>query len=49
MKQHIRHDGYALLAAAIIADGEKHNDQVFLNSAWCDLLRMLCQLDIELH
>lgn len=49
MKQQAYHDGYANLAAAIIADGRKHNDQAFLNSDWCDLLRGLCQLDDELH
>lgn len=49
MKQTAYHDAYANLAAAIIIDGRKHDDQVFLNSDWCDLLKWLCQLDDELH
>ena len=49
MIQRTYHDGYANLAAAIIADGHKHNDQVFLNSDWCDTLRWMCKLDDELH
>ena len=42
-------DGYANLAAAIIEDGMKHNDEVFLKSDWCDMLRGLCQYDDEMH
>lgn len=49
MIQRTYHDGYANLAAAIIADGHKHNDQVFLSSDWCELLRWICELDDKLH
>lgn len=43
------YDPYAKLAYAIIQDAEKHNDTVFLKSAFCDDLRLMCQLDDELH
>lgn len=43
------YDPYAKLAYAIIQDAIKHNDTVFLNSVFCDDLRLMCQLDDELH
>lgn len=43
------HDGYANLAAAIIADGVKHNDITFLKSNWCDILKEICRLDDEMY
>lgn len=42
------HDPYANLAAAIIRAAEQDNDIVFLNSDWCDTLKLLCKLDSEL-
>ena len=41
------HDGYAKLAAAILASGRY--DKWFQESEWADDLRELCKLDIELH
>lgn len=38
---------WAKLAEEIIKSGVQANDQLFLNSGWCNLLRDLCQLDIE--
>jgi len=38
---------WANLAAAIIRSGERENDQVFLDSDWCDTLKRLCALDDE--
>lgn len=49
MIQRSHYDGYANLAAAIIADGYKHNDKAFLDSDWCATLRWMCKLDDELH
>lgn len=44
------HDGYARLAAAIIAGGESAHDTAFLESEWCnDVLKGLCELDSVLH
>lgn len=44
------HDGYARLAAAIIARGERAHDTAFLESEWCnDVLKGLCELDSKLH
>ena len=44
------HDGYARLAAAIIARGERAHDTTFLESEWCnDVLKGLCELDSVLH
>ena len=44
------HDGYARLAAAIIARGERAHDTAFLESEWCnDVLKGLCELDSVLH
>ena len=44
------HDGYARLAAAIIAGGERAHDTAFLKSEWCnDILKGLCELDAVLH
>ena len=44
------YDGYARLAAAIIAGGERAHDTVFLESEWCnDILKGLCELDNVLH
>ena len=43
------YDPYARLAYAIIQDAKKHNDTVFLKSVFCDDLRLMCQLDDELH
>lgn len=39
------HDGYANLAAAIIASGVKNYDTRFLESDWCDTLKEMCTLD----
>lgn len=43
------HDGYANLAAAIIASGVRHHDTTFLESNWCDLLKEICRLDDQMH
>lgn len=43
------HDGYANLAAAIIASGVKNHDTRFLESDWCELLREICNLDDVMH
>lgn len=43
------HDGYANLAAAIIASGVKNHDTRFLESDWCEFLRDICELDVLLH
>lgn len=44
------YDGYARLAAAIIAGGERAHDTAFLESEWCnDVLKGLCELDDVLH
>ena len=40
-----RHDGYARLAAAIIAKGKQDNDKAFLDANWCEMLREMCALD----
>lgn len=40
-------DPWARLAEGIIKSGVQSNDQLFLNSEWCGLLKDLCQLDIE--
>lgn len=43
------HDGYANLAAAIIASGVRNHDTRFLESDWCEFLRDICELDDLLH
>ena len=43
------HDGYANLAAAIIASGIRNHDTRFLESDWCELLRDICELDDLLY
>lgn len=43
------HDGWANLAAAIIASGEQSYDKAFLESEWCETLHDICALDDELH
>ena len=43
------HDGWANLAAAIIASGRRANDTRFLDSDWCEFLRDLCACDDEIY
>ena len=43
------HDGYANLAAAIIAGGVRCHDTRFLKSGWCDTLREICKLDDQMY
>lgn len=40
-------DPWAKLAEAIINDGVRTNDQLFLNSEWYEFLKDICDLDIE--
>lgn len=43
------HNGWANLAAAIIASGRRANDTRFLDSDWCEFLCDLCACDDELY
>lgn len=40
---------YANLANAIIRSGIQEHDTRFLQSDWCDTLRLICRLDDEMH
>ncbi len=40
-------DGWAMLAAAIIDSGVKAGDERFLESGWCEELRLLVRLSVE--
>lgn len=42
-------DGWAMLAAAIIDSGLRANDESFLKSEWCQTLKDLVSLSVELH
>ena len=43
------HNPYTNLAYAIILSGERCHDTTFLDSDWCDMLRMMCSLDDEMY
>lgn len=40
---------YANLASAIIRSGIQAHDTRFLESDWCDTLRLICRMDDEMH
>lgn len=42
-------DGWAMLAASIVEDGQKHNDTLFLESEWCKELKEFCRLSSVLN